>query len=147
MDLADSLDEEVVKSELPTQANSSASKLSNFMPENLRKSFRERRERLNTSVDREQAEVGANSVMCTTNNSPNIHQQLSIVVMYAQGGNNSLVVLVVYHRIISECTMTVQLLGTEYVGVTPSYMTGIYACVSSREGCWYEMKLVLLIKS
>lgn len=50
VDLEDSLEEQEEVSELPMSAG--GEKLSNFLPENLRKSFRERRERLSMSAER-----------------------------------------------------------------------------------------------
>ena len=61
VDLDDSLEEKEGVSELPSvqssggvaSGSSGGEKLSNFLPENLRKSFRERRERLSMSAEKQ----------------------------------------------------------------------------------------------
>ena len=55
VNLADSLEEKSLKADLPETGD----KLSNFLPENLRKSFRERRERRSQIGERGSLEVGA----------------------------------------------------------------------------------------
>ena len=54
VNLADSLEEKSLKADLPETGD----KLSNFLPENLRKSFRERRERRSQIGERGSLEVG-----------------------------------------------------------------------------------------